>query len=429
MDIPLHYGDSQVVLKIPDGNIAGVIRPRHPEEPCQSNADVIDRALATNAPEFLQAIEHQRLGVLLPDGTRDILLEAISPQVFGFFKNVEKVLFFICTGTHEADTPENRRIIQLIHAEARNVNLQEYEIIAHDCRSSDCVSAGTTKRGTQILYNARLQEPTVFLVLSDVKHHYFAGYSNPVKNFVPGLCAFETTEQNHSWTMDERSCAGVHPWHPDAALRDNPLAQDQAEGMRAITGERPVWAVVTLSMEGQIQWADFGLAREVTSQAFLKADEWNSFSVRAVKKMVVSPGGLPNDVDLYIAQRALELTADVVCDGEEILFLSACPKGVGNIRTKNQFYDKLIAPLDEIAASSQRDYRLFSHKPWRFARLIRRLNRLWVYSQIEAAEIRKMHMMPCTSPQSVIDGWLDQNPDEAILVVDGANKLLLRQRG
>ena len=426
MYIPLHYGDGQIILKIPHDNVAGVICPQKLKYLCR-NTDILDQALVKKTPDFIEAIKGRTLGVLLPDGTRDIPLEVILPLVLRLVKNVKKVLFFICTGTHETNTPENQKIIELIRAEASTVNLQEYTIIAHDCQSSDCVSAGTTKRGTEILYNVRLQEPMVFLVLSDVKHHYFSGYSNPVKNFVPGLCAFITTEQNHSWTMDERSCAGIHPWHPEPALRDNPLAQDQVEAMRAIIGERSVWAFVTLSTDGQIQWADFGLSQKVTSKAFLKADEWNSFSVKPVKKMIVSPGGLPNDVDLYIAQRALELTADVVCDGGEILFISACPKGIGNIKTTGQFYDKLIAPIDEIAASSRHDYRLFSHKPWRFARLIRRLNRLWVHSQIEASEIERMHMAPSTDPQSVINGWFDQNLQEKILVVDGANKLLLKR--
>lgn len=428
MDIPLHYGDGQISLKIPQDNIAGDIRPRHIEDSCQCNADTVKQALGKKASAFLEAVQGGTVGVLMPDGTRDIPLEAILPQMFELFKRARKILFFICTGTHTPDTPENQKIIGFIQAEARKANLQEYEIIAHDCRSADFASAGTTELGTEILYNHHLQEPTVFLVLSDVKHHYFAGYSNPIKNFVPGLCAFETTERNHSWTMDEHSRAGIHPWHLDPALRDNPLAQDQSEAMAAIVGERSVWAIVTLSSEGQIQWADFGLAQEVTSQAFLKADEWNCFDVEPVRKIIVSPGGLPNDVDLYIAQRALELTGDVVRDGGEILFLSACPNGVGSLRTKSQFYDKLIAPLDEIRASSRDDYQLFSHKPWRFTHLIRRLNRLWMYSQIEAAEIEKMHMMPCTDPQDVVDAWLDQNPQEKILVVDGANKLLLRQQ-
>ena len=337
----------------------------------------------------------------------------------------KRYFFFICTGTHNANTPENRAIAEQINTEANKTVIKDYDIVAHDCQQADFVLAGTTRRGTEILYNARLQEPTVFLVLSDIKHHYFAGYSNPVKYFVPGLCAFETIEQNHSWTMNECSRAGAHPWHPNIAMRDNPLAQDQFEAMTVIAQERNVWAFVTLSTNGHIGWADFGPAQKVAAKAFLKADADNCFTVEPTQKIIVSPGGLPNDVDLYIAQRALELTSQVVCDGGEIMFVSACPNGVGSPRTKKQFYDKLICPLEEIEAAKQDDYQLFSHKPWRFARLIRRLERLWFYSQIKASKIERMHMTPCLNPQVIIDGWLGQNPEEKILVVDEANKTLL----
>ena len=427
MEIPLHYGDGQIILDIPEENIADIIRPRYSDVAGQSNAGILKEAIDRSASIFTENIKDRVLGILLPDGTRDFPLDNILPQVFPLLVDAQKVIFFICTGTHNADTPENRTIVEKLRAQAQRVAITDYEIVAHDCRQADFISGGSTRRGTEILYNGHLQEPAVFLVLSDVKPHYFGGYSNPVKNFVPGLCAFKTTEQNHSWTMNDGSRAGAHPWHPDIGARDNPLAQDQFEAMTVIVGDRPVWAVVTLSTDSCVRWADFGLAQDVTGQAFEKIDAGDCFAVEPVRKMIVSPGGLPNDVDLYIAQRALELTAQVVADGGEILFLSACPNGVGSLRTKEQFYDKLIRPLEEIGVSDQKDYQLFSHKPWRFARLIRRLNRLWLYSQIQSSEIEKMHMATCLDPQIVVDEWIAQGWQEKIIIVDGASKVLLRQ--
>ena len=303
MEIPFHYGDGQIVLDIPQENIAGVIRPRHSDALGQSNAAILKEAIDRSSAAFTENIEGCVLGVLLPDGTRDLPLKGIFSPLFPLLTNTQKVIFFICTGTHNVDTPENRIIVENIRSEAQQATIENYDIIAHDCRRAEFIPAGSTRRETEILYNTRLREPAVFLVLSDIKPHYFAGYSNPIKNFVPGLCAFKTAEQNHSWTMDEHSRAGAHPWHPDIGMRDNPLAQDQFEAMTVIVQGRPVWALVMLSTEGQIQWVDFGPARQVTAQAFLKADQWNNFTVHPVRKMIVSPGGLPNDVDLYIAQR------------------------------------------------------------------------------------------------------------------------------
>jgi len=427
VDVPFHYGRRQISLRIPQTNIAGMIAPRHLEASSSSSAHIVGRALHRVGVEFSDCVQGKVLGVLLPDGTRDLPLNVILPQLLPMCRTVTRLLFFICTGTHNAETPENHAIIKRIQAETANVGIGHVEIIVHDCQNSPFVSAGSTDRGTEVQYNGRLREVDCFLAVSDVKHHYFAGYSNPIKNLVPGLCAFETTQHNHSWTMDPRSGAGVHPWHLNPALRDNPLACDQLEAMETIVSGRAFYSLVTLSSSGIIQWADIGPAQMVTAQAFEQADAWNSFIVEPVRKMIVSAGGFPNDVDLYIAQRALELTHDVVCDGGEILFLSACPNGAGSERTRQQFYEKLIGPLDQIAASDQKDYRLFSHKPYRFARLIKRLGKLWLYSDMDPVVIEKMHMNPCADPQAIIDGWLGRNPQEKIMVIDGANKVLLRK--
>jgi len=263
------------------------------------------------------------------------------------------------------------------------------------------------------------------LVLSDIKHHYFAGYSNPIKNIVPGLCAFKTVEQNHRLTFDDRSRAGIHPWHPDENKRDNPLAVDQVEAMNMIVENKPVLALTTITGSGKILWAAFEDAQTAAACAFNQVDEWNVHTIQPVDLMVVSPGGLPNDVDLYIAQRALELTSSVVRDGGQILFLASCPGGLGSPLTSDYFERKLTEPLDKILRQTPREYHLYEHKPYRFAKLIKRLDKLWFYTHMTPAIVEEIHMQPCADSQDVISTWLNQKQDAQILVVDGANKLLL----
>ena len=130
-------------------------------------------------------------------------------------------------------------------------------------------------------------------------------------------------------------------------------------------------------------------------------------------------------MDLYIAQRALELTNSVVRDGGQILFLASCPGGIGSPLTRNYFEKALTEPLEKILRQKPRAYHLYEHKPYRFAKLIQRLEKLWLYTQIDSARVENIHMQPCDAPQSVLSDWLSQKPDAQILVVDGANKLLL----
>jgi lactate racemase len=429
MHIEISYGDGKVGFDIPDENLAGVIRPG--KAAAGLNQSQIEKEISGSdaAKEFAGIVEGENLCVLVPDGTRDLPTDKILDALTGLLKQAKQIKFLICTGTHNAKTEQNELIIRKIESLAQKNGIKNYDIIVHDCEKVEFVDAGTTRHGTAVLYNAAIKDMDVFLALSDVKHHYFAGYSNPVKNLVPGLCAFKTAEGNHSLSMDERSRFGAHPWHIKKELQDNPLAADQVEAMEKIVGRREFWAVGMISTEGQIQWLRFGRTKEVCTEAFSKADEWNIYEVEQVERMIVSCGGTPNDIDLYIAQRALELTKQAIADGGEILFVSACDKGIGPQRTMEHFWNLLTRPMEEIfAAIRGGPYKLFSHKPLRFAELIKRLRRLWVYSELGDETIRAGHMYPLSDIQDIVKQWIRQKPDIKILVVDGANKLAIRSK-
>jgi nickel-dependent lactate racemase len=425
MRIDIHYGDGIVSLEIPEANVSHIIRPWQDEAQTDNQA-VLRQALAgPPADDFRKAISGSSLCVLLDDGTRGEPLEDIFKQLFAVFQTSLSVRFIICTGTHEPATPQNARIAAQIEKAAVKAGIERFEIHFHDCDHAEFANAGTTSCGTEIIYNVLADEADVFLVLSDVKVHYFAGYSNPIKNLVPGICAFQTAEQNHSMALDDKSTFGINPWHPDADRRNNPLASDQLEAMRLIVKERPVFTLATITTSGEIRWAKLGPIQPVSAEAFAAVDQRNTHAVKPAERLIVSPGGLPNDIDLYIAQRALELTKDAVTDGGEILFLAACPNGVGEAKTMENFYHRLTMPIEEIFHSIESQYKLYSHKPYKFARLIRRMRRINIYSQIPDDLIRTAHLFPVHQPQAVVDGWLAEEPNVRITIVDGANKIAL----
>lgn len=431
MKIDLHYGDGFVAVEIPQANIGKIIRP-WTDDSAQDNDTVVHKALTTaQAADFQRVIEGKRVCVLVGDGSRDMPLADILGQLLCLLTRSLHIRFLICTGTHNSHTPENDAICKTIKGFAEKCSIPDFEICVHDCTAPDLLNAGTTSRGTQVLYNPGLLDADAFVVLSDVKFHYFAGYSNPIKNFLPGLCSFLTAEKNHSYALDERSTYGVHPWQSDPNRRNNPLAADQLEGMEMITQGREVFAFVTISTSGKIQRAWFGKAQTVTTEAFKESDQRNTHTVEPTDRMIVSPGGLPNDVDLYISQRALELTKNAVSDGGEVLFVSACPAGIGHDRTMENFYNRLVLPVDEILDSIGGQYKLFSHKPYKFAQMIRRLDKIWVYSQIKDDLVSAAHLYPTHDIQKIVDRWIDSDPAAKITIVDGANKIALyaRQNG
>jgi nickel-dependent lactate racemase len=425
MNVDLHYGTGVVSLRVPERNVQEVIRPWQGER-TQDAAAGLRETVSRQAGAFRNEVAGKRVCVLLDDGTRDEPLAEVLPHLCGLLRRTAAVQFLICTGTHTADTPKNRQIHRAVEEASRAAGLTVTRIHTHDCQADKVLDVGCTLRGTQVLVNAFAAEAEVFLVVSDVKVHYFAGYSNPVKNFVPGISAFRTVEQNHSLALLEESTHGTHPWHPDPARRDNPLAEDQVQGMELIARGRPVYALVMLSAGERLIWSRFGPVRDVSAESFVVTDERNIQTVTPTARLVVSPGGLSNDEDLYIAQRALELTRAAVMDGGEVLFLAACPNGLGEPQTLANFYNRLTAPLEEVIQSIRQDYVLYSHKPYKFAVLIRRLRRIWMHTQIPDAQVEAAHLYPAHDPQAVVDAWLAEQPEARILVVDGANKVALR---
>lgn len=425
MKVDLNYGKDRVSLQIPEANVEKIIRPWQNEGKADNITRLQQAMTDMEAENFQDEIAGKRLCILIDDGTRDEPFEDIFGQLFSVLRSSPLVRSLICTGTHDPETPENNRIREQIEKAAKKTGLGHLKIHAHDCKHDRLIKAGQTSYGTEIMFNALIYDAEVFLVVSDVKVHYFAGYSNPIKNFVPGICAYQTAEQNHSLALEEKSTFGVHPWHRDTNRRSNRLAEDQLEGMQLIVKDRPVYALVTISTSGRIQWARFGPVDRISSDAFSIVDEKNTHTVKPVARLIVSPGGLPNDTSLYIAQRGLELTKNAIIDGGEILFLAACPNGIGEELTMENFYNRLTAPIHEILKSVEREYKLYSHKPYKFAQMIQRLRRIWMYSGIPDNLIEAAHLHPTHQPQAVVDNWITEYPDTKIMVVDGANKIAL----
>ncbi|MHC4215078.1 MAG: lactate racemase domain-containing protein [Planctomycetota bacterium] len=425
MKIDLHYGKGIVSLQIPEKNIQDVIEPWHSPQQAD-NADLIAQALADEqVGGFQKQVAGKRLCVLAEDGTRDVPFEDIFGPLANLIKDCSSVLFIVATGTHKPATNENSQITEQLKKSIEGAGISNFRIHAHDSRDGEFVDAGQTSRGTDVLYNTLADSADVFLVLSDLKTHYFAGYSNPIKNFVPGICKFETTEQNHSLALDAKSTFGRHPWHRDPARRDNPLANDQLEAMEMIVKDRPVYTFATINTSRKLQWAKLGPIRDVTAEAISQIDRQNTHTVTPVPRLIVSPGGFPNDISLYIAQRALELTKNAATDGGEILFLAQCKDGVGEEHTLENFYNRLTAPVESILTSIESDYKLYSHKPYKFAQLIKRLNQIWMHSEIPDEMVEAAHLKPAKEPQAVIDKWLADDPDTKITIIEGANKIAL----
>ena len=244
--IQLRYGQGLINLQIPNENLGEVIQPRKQ----QATKDIVGKirhALETPMGITLsETITNRRVGILIEDGTRAEPHEIIIAELTRLFNPAKDLTFIITTGSHEPDSARNKEIIDAIHTNCKHNQIDNYHTIVHDALQSSCKLIGTTTRGTKVQVNEEIMNLESFVVAADMKNHYFAGYSNPIKNFMPGICAFRTAEQNHSLALDDRATFALHPWHRDKSRRDNPLASDQLEGMKLTQ-----WCLEPKELSGQ----------------------------------------------------------------------------------------------------------------------------------------------------------------------------------
>jgi nickel-dependent lactate racemase len=262
-----------------------------------------------------------------------------------------------------------------------------------------------------------------------MKAHYFAGYCNPVKSFLPGVCKFESVEANHRLSLGEKASFGFHPYHSRAERRENPVALDMVSAMNLITQGKPVYALVVYGTE-EVDWAMAGEVEEVTRRGIEVVDQRSSYEVTPRRYVIVSPGGFPSDENMYMAQRGLDLVKRAVRPGGEILLLAECRKKFApSPQTEEYFYRRLCWPLPKIFAEIENNYKLAMQKAYKIAKIIEKTEKLWLYSNLRKEEVEAMHLYPTSSPQQVVDGWLRENPSEKILAFDQASNLAIYPAG
>ncbi|MFX1317507.1 MAG: lactate racemase domain-containing protein [Promethearchaeota archaeon] len=427
--LQLRYGQGQVQLNVPEDNLGEIIQPQK-KEASRDVAGSLQTAIQNPVGISLaETIANRHVCVLVEDGTRAEPHEIILAELIPHFQPAKELTFIIATGSHEPNSVRNQEIIQAIHQNCKTNTLESYRVLVHDALQSPCKLVGTTSRGTEVRVNKEVLAIEAFIIAADMKNHYFAGYSNVLKNFLPGICDFNTIEGNHSLALEPESTFGRHPFHPNPARRTNPVAEDMLEGMQMILQDRPVFLLAMVTSGPYIIWSKSGSPKPVTSEGFQVIDDSASFSVPPADFIIVTPGGNPQDESLYNAQRGLELTKNAVQDEGEVLLLAECPKGIAPTPIAQEFfYDYLIMPLPEMMTKIRDHYRLYTHKSWKFGELIQRLRHIWLYSTLNRNQVETAHIAFAPHPQKVVDSWLQKDPAATIHVFHEANKIAVYAR-
>ena len=327
-----------------------------------------------------------------------------------------------------------------IEEQAQKEGVLLSEVLPSSTECSDFRFIGTTSRGTPVELNTMALDAEMVVIGADMKNHYFAGYSNALKNILPGISSFTTIECNHSLALEHGSSFGHHPLHPDEQKRRNPVAEDMLEAFELFMAlgeggdvpgagaKKQCFALATVSSGDKIHWTGAGDVYRVTEEGIRVTDTLFSFETERHDYLVLSPGGHPQDESLYNAQRGLELSKNIVKPGGKVLLLASCEKGIAPSEMAREFfYEPLKGELEGLLKTVKDNYKLYSHKAFKFAEFLKDHD-IYLFSELLPDDVSAIHLHPVKSPQELVNSWLREKPSARIAFVDHANKIVLRPR-
>ncbi|MCK5077924.1 MAG: DUF2088 domain-containing protein, partial [Calditrichia bacterium] len=425
--IVLSYGSGNISFSIPEKNIQNIIKftPPKVSETRMKNKIKSEVDNFLKSKNFADNVLNKKVCLIVPDGTRDLPLMAILQSIKPVLNKAKELMVIIATGTHSPDYEPTVKIKIEIENYLTNFFTGKFTVVIHDSRNHKFKSYGKTSRNTPVLINQYSIGYDSYILLSDVKPHYFAGYSNPLKLIIPGIAAYESTEHNHSFALNPKNHANLHPLHPDKERRENEVAIDMLEAFELFFKDKSVFVAGVVSYHTKA--IDFYLDTwdKTIPQLLLSSDSYFSYLIKAADLTILSCGGYPADASLYSAQRALELSVRSFSKNSTVILIAECSEQFGHPETKKNFLDLMYFSLEELESKLSENYLLYSHKALRLKKMRKFLDNLYMVTKLrdEYLNIIDVQSINENSLTDFIAKFINDNPDAKINIIDDGAKM------
>jgi len=233
-----------------------------------------------------------------------------------------EIAIIFATGIHRSvrDEEKSELLTPFIAQRIRTIDHNAYE-------TANLIQIGTSAAGSPIEVNRALKEYAKVILTGGVGFHYFAGFTGGRKSVCPGLASGSTIEATHMLALDfERG--GRRAGVGTGLLRGNAVSEE-CERIAALIN--PTFAInAIVDEEGRVEAVFAGhwrTAHERACEAYASA---HSITIAAKREVVIaSCGGLPYDINMIQAHKALDMAAHACVDGGTIILLAECRDGLG----------------------------------------------------------------------------------------------------
>jgi nickel-dependent lactate racemase len=428
----IHYGQTKLNFSLPEKVVQDVLSVNATIGKSISN-QVIQKRLKNFEKQYPSSFyfQNKKVCVLLPDGTRDTPLREGIEIIKPLLTKSAQLRFVIATGSHDPLLEKTLQIREWLQLEFQDSMVDIVDIIIHDAFHDAFIYLGQTNRRTPIYINSQIFGFDTYILLGDLKPHYFAGYSNPLKLLVPGVAAFKTIQANHKMALDLKNHACLHPLHPNPSQRGNDLMDDILEINEIVWKDKNVFVAGVISSHGKIVEFRMGEWKPTIESLLPVVDQYMSQKVLPADISIVSCGGFPLDESLYNAQRALELSMASFKPNSIVIFLAECRNGLGPKKAKSNFYDLMVKPLPVLEKELQQNYILYSHKALRFLKLLTNISALYMVTDLSDELLRPVGIKKLTPNQlqDTLQSLLNNSGTKLkVNIIDDGSKLALSKR-
>jgi len=224
-----------------------------------------------------------------------------------------------------------------------------------------------------------------------VSFHYFAGFTGGRKAICPGLAAAETIKATHMLALDfERG--GRRAGVAAGSLKGNAV-NEECERIAAMID--PAFIVnAIVDDRGRVEKVFAGDWRAAHARACEVYASSHAQRIPEKRELViVSCGGLPYDINMIQAHKALEMAAHACTDDGLIILLAECEEGLGR-----PDFLKWFESADSRAVEShlREAYEVNGQTAWALLTKTERF-RVHIITKLPDDDVRTMRMIPARS--------------------------------
>jgi nickel-dependent lactate racemase len=306
MNLKLGYGKSFIEIE-PSGDFDLIIPQELPAATDGEIERALDEPLGNGLDKFSGC---KSASILVSDITRPapsyLMLPPLASRLEEMGISDIKIIFAL--GTHRRMTDDEVRMLLK--------DCTKIPQMQHDPKR--CTPIGRTKRGTPVEILEDVASSDLIIATGNIEYHYYAGYSGGAKALLPGVSSEHSVVKNHELMRDTNAVSG---------RLDSSVRQDM-EDAAGIAGLDFILNVVQNSKKQVVKAVagDFIRAHRAGAKV---VDRMYRSVVKSADIVVTCAGGMPKDINLFQAQKALDNAKDAAVAGGTIILVAECSEGLG----------------------------------------------------------------------------------------------------